>query len=149
MSLLRTQLLRARPLQALPLACCSSSSFSHQSPFPLFHTSSRMQSYKDDQDRTSLKPRPSDSTMSGSDDEVAECPTAFDPNVTDPETEYQTCWKTPTDNPLDASGANREISKGTSERSEEKQLPREGKSGTGKCSKQGKKSGRMTSSFPK
>ncbi|KAK0668019.1 hypothetical protein QBC41DRAFT_394807 [Cercophora samala] len=114
-----------------------------------FHPSPPRQAYKDDQDRTSLKPRPNDSTKSGSDDEAAECPTAFDPTVTDPEMELQSCWKGPYDNPLEASGANREISKGTDERSEEKQAPRDGKTRESHGSREGKKAGRMTSSFPK
>ncbi|KAK4180122.1 hypothetical protein QBC36DRAFT_320975 [Triangularia setosa] len=114
-----------------------------------YHASQIVQAYKDDQDRTALKPRPNDATKSSSDDEAAECATAFDPTVTDPDLEYQSSWRGPNDNPLDASGANREISKGTTERSDEKQVPRDGKTRESKSSKEGKKAGRMTSSFPK
>lgn len=140
MSLLRTTL--RRPLPPLPMS--SSLSLTRQ-----YNPSLPRQAYKDDQDRTSLKPRPNDSTKSGSDDEAAECATAFDPTVTDPDLEFQSCWKGPYDNPLEASGANREISKETNERAEEKQAPRDGKTRESHSSKEGKKAGRMTSSFPK
>ncbi|KAK0709792.1 hypothetical protein B0T26DRAFT_618827, partial [Lasiosphaeria miniovina] len=75
-------------------------------------------SYKDDQDRESLKPRPSDSTWSGSDDEVAAHKEAFDGSVTNPEQEQASMEEEAGrdgsgggGNPLDASGANKGFSK--------------------------------------
>lgn len=62
--------------------------------------------YKDDQDRESLRPKPSEGTKSGTDDAAAESDAAFDRHDTDPESERKRGGK-----PLDASGANQELSK--------------------------------------
>ncbi|AEO58856.1 hypothetical protein MYCTH_17585, partial [Thermothelomyces thermophilus ATCC 42464] len=69
-------------------------------------------SYKDDQDRRSLKPRSSEGTKSGSDDQVAEnTEAAFNPNMTSPEEAKESAAKHSNGNPLEASGANQEFSK--------------------------------------
>jgi hypothetical protein len=50
-----------------------------------FHTSLRVQAYKDDQDKDSLKPGSSEYSKSGTgDDEAAHSDAAFDPNQTGP-----------------------------------------------------------------
>jgi hypothetical protein len=72
--------------------------------------------YKDDQDRESLKPRPSDGTKSGSDTDVADKTqdAAWNPNKTRPGKEMDSAeQESESDggNPLEASGANQELSK--------------------------------------
>ena len=62
--------------------------------------------YKDDQDRQSLKPKPSEGTKSATDDAAAQSDAAFDRHDTNPESEKQRAGK-----PLDASGANQDLSK--------------------------------------
>lgn len=77
-----------------------------------YHPSAGLFAYKDDQDRQSLKPRPSDNTKSGSDDQVAEkTDAAFNPNKTSPEEAKQSAAEESNGNPLEASGANQEFSK--------------------------------------
>ncbi|KAL2174462.1 uncharacterized protein P884DRAFT_263461 [Thermothelomyces heterothallicus CBS 202.75] len=77
-----------------------------------YHPSGSLLSYKDDQDRRSLKPRPSEGTKSGSDDQVAEkTEAAFNPNMTSPEEAKESAAKHSNGNPLEASGANQEFSK--------------------------------------
>ncbi|ODA82754.1 hypothetical protein RJ55_01263 [Drechmeria coniospora] len=67
--------------------------------------------YKDSQNRESLKPKSAEGTMSGRVDDVAKNAAAFDPSKTSPETERREAARDAGDNPLDASGANQEISK--------------------------------------
>ena len=72
----------------------------------LHGTVSLSRPYKDDQDRESLKPKPSEGTKSGTDDAAAESDAAFDRHDTNPESERERGGK-----PLDASGANQKLSK--------------------------------------
>ena len=80
-----------------------------------YHCTTALSSpYKDDQDRQSLSPRPSEGTKSGSDDEVAEHKdAAFNPNITSPEAEAESVAKGSGQNSsvLDASGAHQKFSK--------------------------------------
>ena len=72
--------------------------------------------YKDDQDRESLKPRPQESTKSGSDSDIASHPDAYNPNKTRPNAEKDGIAKGGGGDPLEASGANQDISKTTDEK---------------------------------
>lgn len=68
--------------------------------------------YKDDQDRQSLKPRSTEGTKSGSDNETAQTDAAFDGSKTSPEEAHSAAEKESGEgNPLDTSGANQEKSK--------------------------------------
>ncbi|KAJ2901389.1 hypothetical protein MKZ38_001907 [Zalerion maritima] len=68
--------------------------------------------YKDDQNREDLKPRSTDSTKSTSADDVAHTDVAFNPKLTKPETEKKEAGKEAEKvNPLEASPANKDISK--------------------------------------
>ena len=101
-------------------------------------------SYKDDQDRQSLKPRPSEGTKSGSDDEVAEkTDAAFNPAKTSPEAEKDSAARASNGNPLEASGANQELSRpqGASEEVADKEDKKTRSGGTG--GKGGKKHGKV------
>ncbi|KAL2207762.1 hypothetical protein CC79DRAFT_1333590 [Sarocladium strictum] len=68
--------------------------------------------YKDDQDRESLKPRSTENTKTGSDQDVAgaDPDAAFNPNKTSPEAAHQAADDN-AGNPLEGSGANQELSK--------------------------------------
>ncbi|KAH8897053.1 hypothetical protein GQ53DRAFT_594790, partial [Thozetella sp. PMI_491] len=69
-------------------------------------------SYKHDKDRESLKPRSSEGTKSATDEEVsAHKDAAFNPKKTDPAEAKATAGKGGKGNPLEASGANQELSK--------------------------------------
>ncbi|KAK3376407.1 hypothetical protein B0T24DRAFT_677300 [Lasiosphaeria ovina] len=57
---------RAAPARTGPLAATTTLARTR-----LYHATAAARSFKGDQDRESLKPRPSDSTRSGSDDDVA------------------------------------------------------------------------------
>lgn len=86
-----------------------------------YHQTTRLgYPYKDDQDRKSLKPKSTDSTRSGTDDDVAHTDVAFDPSKTRPETEKKQADKEAKKkqgnkgtkiSPLEASPANQNISK--------------------------------------
>jgi hypothetical protein len=68
--------------------------------------------YKDSQDRRSLRPGSSENTKSGRDDEVASNPdAAFNPHKTRPESEAAAASEGNETNPLEATGANQELSK--------------------------------------
>ncbi|OAQ71328.1 hypothetical protein VFPPC_13502 [Pochonia chlamydosporia 170] len=68
--------------------------------------------YKDSQDRESLKPRSSQNTKSGRDDDVAATPkAAFGRDVTSPEGERATATEEEGSDPLEVSGANQALSK--------------------------------------
>lgn len=67
--------------------------------------------YKDDQDRESLKPRSTEGTKSGSDNETAQTDAAFDASKTSPEEAHESAEKESDGNPLDTSGANQSKSK--------------------------------------
>lgn len=68
--------------------------------------------YKDDQDRQSLKPRSTEGTKSGSDNETAQTDAAFDGSKTSPEEAHASAEKeSGKGNTLDASGANQSKSK--------------------------------------
>lgn len=78
--------------------------------------------YKDDQDRTSLKPKSTEGSKSGTDDAAAQTDVAFDPSKTSPEEETAAAKheeKTKsndsggggTGNPLDVSGGSHKESK--------------------------------------
>ncbi|GAB1315782.1 hypothetical protein MFIFM68171_05992 [Madurella fahalii] len=76
-----------------------------------YHPTGSLSSYKDDQDRESLRPRSSEGTNSGTNFDVAEKKDAFNPKTTDPETEKEAAGRESNGNPLEVSGANREYSK--------------------------------------
>ncbi|KAK7931766.1 hypothetical protein PG985_002478 [Apiospora marii] len=90
---------------------------------PLSTSAARM-AYKDDQDRTSVKPRAHEYTGSGTDEQVSDnADAAFNPNKTGPEEAMKTAGKgnKKTDsadgtgdsgNPLGVSPANKEVSQG-------------------------------------
>lgn len=98
--------------------------------------------YKDDQDRQSLKPRPSDSTKSGSDLDLSDHEHAsFDPTKTSPEAAKESAQRESNGSPLEFSGANKPISEGAEEKKisgKEGHLDRESKSGGSKGKKAGK-----------
>jgi hypothetical protein len=62
--------------------------------------------YKDDQDRESVKPRSSEATKSGSDNDAAHSEAAFNPQKTRPGPE-----KEASNEELEVSGANQQVSK--------------------------------------
>jgi hypothetical protein len=96
------------------------------------------QAYKDSQDRNSLKPSSNENTKFGRDEDAAANPdAAFNPNKTSPEEAERTASNNSTTgaNPLDASGANQELSKPTGD---EKTMK---KTGAGKETRKGGKSG--------
>lgn len=77
-----------------------------------FQRSSRPQfPYKDDQDRESLKPKSTDGSKSGTDNEVAHSSAAFDPSTTSPESAKEKAEGGGGDNPLEVSGASHDKSK--------------------------------------
>lgn len=76
-----------------------------------YHPTGSLYSYKDDQDRESLKPRSTEGTNSGTHFDVAEKKDSFNPKTTDPETEKAAAGRESNGNPLEVSGANREYSK--------------------------------------
>ncbi|KAK3381341.1 hypothetical protein B0H63DRAFT_200805 [Podospora didyma] len=82
-------------------------------PIRQYHRTTALSSpYKDDQDRQSLNPRPSEGTKSGSDDEVAQHKdAAFNPDITSPEAEAESVAKDGHSSVLDASGAYQNFSK--------------------------------------
>ncbi|KAK3692654.1 hypothetical protein B0T22DRAFT_447808 [Podospora appendiculata] len=92
--------------KTLPLALSNSSSSRHYHPTPRARLP-----YKDDQDRTSLKPRPSEGTKSGSDSDVANLKDAFNPKMTNPEEQMESSAREPGGGALDASGGNQIFSK--------------------------------------
>lgn len=68
--------------------------------------------YKDDQDRESLKPRNNENTKSGADEDLMNNPdAAFNPNKTRPEEAQAAAGSGDLSNPLEASGANQDLSK--------------------------------------
>lgn len=76
------------------------------------HSSPRSQfPYKDDQDRESLKPKSTEGSKSGTDQDAAESSAAFDPSTTSPEGAKDKAEGEGNGNPLEASGANQEKSK--------------------------------------
>ncbi|KIE00974.1 hypothetical protein MAJ_02831, partial [Metarhizium majus ARSEF 297] len=100
--------------------------------------------YKDSQNRKSLNPRSAEATKSGRDDDVAGAPkAAFGRGVTSPEGERATAAKEEGSDPLEASGANQELSKPQGdERSGHmmgagKEVRKGGKSGGGSPPKKG------------
>lgn len=78
--------------------------------------------YKDDQDRESLRPRSTENTKTGSDQEVAgaDPDAAFNPDKTSPEEATRTAKKGGPGNTLEGSGANQELSKPRGGREERK-----------------------------
>lgn len=104
-----------------------------------YHPSASRWSYKDDQDREALRPRPSDGTKSGSDDQVAEKKVAFDPKSTDPQDAKDSAGRESNGNPLEASGANQEFSKPHNPEEAAERLDRKARSG----GSQGKKHGNV------
>jgi hypothetical protein len=89
------------------------------SPVRMLHGTLAPQApYKNSQDRETLDPRRPENTQSGRDDDVAQKPAAaFDPRKTRPETSYRAAERASSadgedgSNPLQASGANQELSK--------------------------------------
>lgn len=67
--------------------------------------------YKDDQDRESLKPKSTEGTKSGTDNETAQTDAAFDGSKTSPEAAHESAEKESGGNPLETSGANQSQSK--------------------------------------
>lgn len=74
------------------------------------HSSLRLP-YKDDQDRKSLKPKSTEGTKSGTDNETAQSAAAFDGSKTSPEEAHDAAETESDGNSLDASGANQSKSK--------------------------------------
>ncbi|KAM0202172.1 hypothetical protein ACHAPA_000165 [Fusarium lateritium] len=83
------------------------------------HTTTRMQAYKHDQDRESLRPVANENSKSGTDEAMSSehADVAFDPNTTRPEDAAEKTRKKSEskgregEDALHASGANQEISK--------------------------------------
>lgn len=68
--------------------------------------------YKDAQDKDSLKPRSTQNTVSGRDDDLVDHPkAAFGQSQNAPETELEMAGENADGNPLEASGANQDLSK--------------------------------------
>lgn len=68
--------------------------------------------YKDAQDKDSLKPRSTQNTVSGRDDDLVDHPkAAFKQSQNAPETEREAAGENANGNPLEASGANQDLSK--------------------------------------
>ncbi|TPX10227.1 uncharacterized protein E0L32_001424 [Thyridium curvatum] len=79
---------------------------------PFHGAAARCLPYKDDQDRESLKPRAQDSSKSSSDDDAAaHSDAAFNPDKTSPEAAKKSAKQASNGDPLEASGANQDISK--------------------------------------
>lgn len=81
---------------------------------PLHSSRTVHRPYKDDQDRETLKPRSTENTKTGTDGGLADSAAAFDPSKTRPESTYKAAepgHNDDTGNPLEASGANQELSK--------------------------------------
>ncbi|KAL2264777.1 hypothetical protein VTJ83DRAFT_7287 [Remersonia thermophila] len=126
-------------------------------PLPLlfssrpYHTTPRLTAYKDDQDRNTLKPRPSDATKSGSDDDVAtkSSDAAFNSNnpagpqealaSSQREAQQRRAEGSKNGDPLEVSGANPEVSKPPEAQDPENTKGKERGSGW----KQAKKHGRV------
>ncbi|KAK5661941.1 hypothetical protein OQA88_10051 [Cercophora sp. LCS_1] len=94
--------------------------------------------YKDDQDRQSLKPRPNDSTKSGSDLDPSDHEEAsFSSKMTKPEEEKANMQTECNGSPLEFSGANKEISDEKDEKAGSKE-DKKTKSGSPGSKKHGK-----------
>ncbi|KAM4062968.1 hypothetical protein HRG_010469 [Hirsutella rhossiliensis] len=100
--------------------------------------------YKDSQDRESLQPRSAENTKSGRDDELAGYgDAAFDPHKTKPEPEGRMAGARSDGNPLEASGANQELSKprgdekSKADRGAGDEVRKGGRSGSGNAPKKG------------
>ncbi|KAK4234879.1 hypothetical protein C8A03DRAFT_37307 [Achaetomium macrosporum] len=77
-----------------------------------YHPTWPLSSGKDNlQDRESLNPRRSEGSNFADNDQVAEKSTAFSSNNTNPEAEKKSMGQESNGNPLDASGANQDLSK--------------------------------------
>jgi len=88
------------------------------STHPVLHTSKKDAgfSHSEDFDRTALDPKRNEGTKSGTDSEVAQHRSAYDPSRTSPESEMQemeeeTKQEGGPANPLDVSGANQEVNR--------------------------------------
>ncbi|PGH27852.1 hypothetical protein AJ80_00402 [Polytolypa hystricis UAMH7299] len=114
-----------RPLSSPPMRITAQSrSHQHTSSSAPFSTTPYFRlPAKDSQDRSSLKPRRSEETQSGTDAEAAEQEAAFDPSTTSPESELKEAREESTrvskekgkkdetrTNPLEVSGANPDVS---------------------------------------
>lgn len=103
-----------------------------------YHPTAARASYKDDQDRQTVKPQSTEGTMSGTVNDVVDKKDAsFNPKKTAPADEMESAGRESNGNPLEASGANQEFSKpkapeAAGDRSEKK------KSGGHRGKKQGK-----------
>ncbi|KHN97958.1 uncharacterized protein MAM_04347 [Metarhizium album ARSEF 1941] len=100
--------------------------------------------YKDSQDRESLRPRPAENTKSGRDDDVAGAPkAAFGRGVTSPEGQRAMAGKEEGGDPLEASGANQDLSKPQGDEKSRRvagagrEVSKGGKSGGGNTQKHG------------
>lgn len=120
-------------LRSVNLARTASSLRAVAAPSPSIRTfrsaAAARSPYKDDQDRNTLKPRSTEGTKSGRDDDVAKNSEAFDPSRTRPETERQGGGPE-----LDVTGANQDVSKPQGDKPG-------GKGGAGKETRKGGKSG--------
>ncbi|KAK4147519.1 uncharacterized protein C8A04DRAFT_24773 [Dichotomopilus funicola] len=126
------------PLRSFRAPAISSFTQQHR---PYHLTARCLLPYKDDQDRQSLNPRRSEGTKSASDDEVAEkSDAAFNPRKTSPEAEHESAGKESNGNPLEASGANQELSrpKSSSQQRSGEEGKKEKSGGSG-----GKKAGKV------
>lgn len=77
-----------------------------------FHPAAARSAYKDDQDRSTLKPRSSEYTQSGTDHEAAHTDSAFDPSDTSPESSIKRRnGSGKNQDVLDATGGNDELNR--------------------------------------
>jgi hypothetical protein len=100
--------------------------------------------YKDSQDRESLKPRSSEHTKSGRDDDAAAAPkAAFGRDTTSPEEERETASREDGGDLLEVSGANQDLSKPQGDETSDKkfgagkEVRKGGRSGGGSAPKKG------------
>ncbi|ODM17357.1 hypothetical protein SI65_07032 [Aspergillus cristatus] len=110
---LRTPLVQPTP--TAPPAAAATVQFSTR---PALHTTKKDAgfSHSEDFDRTALDPKRNEGTKSGTDSEVAQHRTAYDPSRTSPESEMQemeeeTKREEVPANPLNVSGANQEVNR--------------------------------------
>ncbi|KAH8816167.1 hypothetical protein F5884DRAFT_212337 [Xylogone sp. PMI_703] len=124
------------------LSPSTSQFLSSRSVRPLSTSTRYLAPAKDDQDRNSMKVEKSEYTKSSTDDTVAQqTKAAFDPNVTDPESEKVIAGRgnEKDGNPLEVSAANPEVSKQRDEKEGGAQKgTREKASGMGNSKKAGK-----------
>jgi hypothetical protein len=104
-----------------------------------YHPTANLFSENNNQDRQSLNPQRSEGTKSGTDNQVAEkTDAAFNRDKTSPEAAKESAAKTSNGNPLEASGANQELSKSQASEEVADKSDKKTKSGGSKGKKHGK-----------